>query len=104
MVTSPASTLARQEHRGVSCVHVTTRRRLGQLNVHLVAAHTAAGPLESTENATIVPDDEKWVRPQHKLHSVEPLPVPDPELMRQLSLGKLNVAELSLDTVRSTSC
>ena len=33
----------------------------------------------------MVPDDEKWVRPQHELHSVEPLPVPDPELMIRTS-------------------
>ena len=104
MVISPTytSTLARQEHHGAVCAHAATRRRLGQLTVHLMAPHTAAGhELESAESTTVVPDDEKWVRPQHELHSVQPLPAPDPELMRQLSLGKLNVAELPLDTVRS---
>eukprot|EP01052_Picozoa_sp_SAG31_P018684 SAG31_NODE_1333_length_8743_cov_1.681050_10_plen_102_part_00 len=67
------------------------QRRLGRLKVHLACAPAA----------NTVTDDEKWVRPQHELHSVEALPAPDAQLMRRLSLGTLDVSGLPFETVRS---
>lgn len=69
---------------------VSPYRRLGRLKVHLACAAADA-----------VPDDEKWARPQHELHSVEALPAPDVELMRKLGLGILDVSGLPFETVRS---
>jgi hypothetical protein len=65
----------------------------------VAAAEGASGEVET--QLAVVADDEKWVRPQRELHSVQPLPAPDPEMMRQLSLGTLDVTGLPLDTVRS---
>lgn len=70
-----------------------------RLNIATLATEGVSGVVETMVG--VAADDEKWVRPQHKLHSVEPLPAPDTEMMRQLSLGKLDVAGLPLDTVRS---
>ncbi|MEC7290783.1 MAG: MoxR family ATPase, partial [Pseudomonadota bacterium] len=58
----------------------------------IAAATRAKAALDGRDY--VVPDDVKWVRPQHELHSVEALPAPDAQLMRQLSLGTLDVSSL----------
>ena len=81
----------------------TAGRRLRRLGVHLSssAAELDASVAVVDEVATAPRDDEQWVRPQHELHEVTPLPPPDPELMRLLSLGELDVSKLSPEAVRS---
>jgi hypothetical protein len=80
-------------------------RRLRRLGVHLQVSSSAAeldaSVAVADEVATAPRDDEQWVRPQHELHEVAPLPPPDPELMRLLSLGELDVSKLSPEAVRS---
>ena len=85
--------------RPTTARQVAPRRRLRQLKAHLT--EYAAAEIETAVSVDRAADDEKWMRPQHELHSVSALPAPDPDLMRQLSLGKLDVKGLPFDTVRA---
>ena len=84
--------------RPTTARQIVPGRRLRQLKAHLTEYAAAEIEAALSVHAT---DDEKWVRPQHELHSVSALPAPDPELMKQLSLGKLDVEGLPFDTVRA---